>query len=91
MNRLTLTLLSAVLVPAFLLAAPAAITVAGAQPVGHPLVPPTYREHRAARYHRGSQIACTVSGCHHIPPRCHPEMGYDINGDPTGFDIVVCP
>jgi len=36
------------------------------------------------------QIACTVSGCHRIPPGCHPETGYNWDGIPTGFDIVVC-
>lgn len=36
------------------------------------------------------QIACTVTGCHPIPPNCHPEMGYNWDGIPTGFDIVVC-
>ena len=37
------------------------------------------------------QIACTINGCHRIPPQCHPEMGYSWDGIPTGFDIVVCP
>jgi hypothetical protein len=36
------------------------------------------------------QIACTVVGCHTIPARCHPETGYNWDGIPTGFDIVVC-
>src|SRR5262245_27643255 len=36
------------------------------------------------------QIACTVAGCHAIPPGCHPQMGYNWDGIPTGFDIVVC-
>ena len=36
------------------------------------------------------QIACTVSGCNPIPPGCHPETGYNWDGIPTGFDIVVC-
>lgn len=36
------------------------------------------------------QIACTVSGCHRIPPGCHSETGYNWDGIPTGFDIVVC-
>jgi hypothetical protein len=37
------------------------------------------------------QIACTIIGCIRIPPECHPEMGYNLDGIPTGFDIVVCP
>lgn len=36
------------------------------------------------------QIACTVVGCYPIPPNCHPETGYNWDGIPTGFDIVVC-
>ena len=36
------------------------------------------------------QIACTVSGCNPIPPGCHPETGYNWDGIPTGFDIIVC-
>jgi hypothetical protein len=36
------------------------------------------------------QIACTITGCHPIPPHCHPETGYNWDGIPTGFDIVVC-
>jgi hypothetical protein len=38
-----------------------------------------------------SQIACTVGGCHPIPPGCRPQTGYNWDGIPTGFDIVVCP
>jgi hypothetical protein len=45
---------------------------------------------RPPRQHTG-QIACTIAGCIRIPPECHPEMGYTIDGIPTGFDIVVCP
>ena len=36
------------------------------------------------------QIACTVSGCQRIPPNCHPQTGYNWDGIPTGFDVVVC-
>lgn len=46
---------------------------------------PPLRERRAP-----GQIACTVSGCNPIPPGCHPEAGYNWDGIPTGFDIVVC-
>ena len=65
-----------------------------AQVAGHPLNPPTAKEHREAQRHkheRPRQIACTVTGCHPIPAHCHPEMGYNVDGIPTGFDIVVCP
>lgn len=36
------------------------------------------------------QIACTVTGCQRIPSRCRPETGYNWDGIPTGFDIIVC-
>jgi hypothetical protein len=53
---------------------------------------PAFAKSKAHRHHRsgGSQIACTVDGCHRIPPNCHPEIGYSPWGTPTGFDIVVC-
>ena len=45
----------------------------------------------AVQSRRTSQIACTFSGCHPIPAGCHPQTGYNWDGIPTGFDIVVCP
>jgi len=36
------------------------------------------------------QIACTVVGCRPVPRGCHPEMGYTMDGTPTGFDVAVC-
>jgi hypothetical protein len=39
----------------------------------------------------GGQIACTLTGCQRIPPGCHPEPGFDFRGNPTGYDIIVCP
>ncbi len=36
------------------------------------------------------QIACTRLGCRHIPPNCHPETEYNWDGNPTGFDKIVC-
>ena len=45
----------------------------------------------AARQRREpGKIACTVAGCHEIPPGCQPQTGYNWDGIPTGFDIVVC-
>jgi hypothetical protein len=26
-----------------------------------------------------------------VPRGCHPEMGYTMDGIPTGFDVAVCP
>jgi hypothetical protein len=45
----------------------------------------------ATRTRVQGQIACTIAGCHPIPPGCHPETGYNWDGIPTGFDVVVCP
>jgi hypothetical protein len=85
-------LLPYVLAGVLALGAGAWASLADAQPAAHPLNPPTAQEQKAARHRHGKgQIACTVSGCYRIPPECHPEMGYDINDIPTGFDIVVCP
>jgi len=43
----------------------------------------------AARTRREpSKIACTVAGCHEIPPGCRPQMGYNWDGIPIGFGIV---
>jgi hypothetical protein len=48
-------------------------------------------KHRTAKRQRPMhQVACTVFGCHPIPAGCHPETGYDWDGLPTGFDVVVC-
>jgi len=38
----------------------------------------------------GGQIACTVTGCKQVPAGCHPEIEYDFDGLPTGFNIIVC-
>lgn len=38
----------------------------------------------------GGQIACTKFGCRRIPAGCHPEIEYDFDGMPTGFNIIVC-
>jgi hypothetical protein len=38
----------------------------------------------------GGQIACTRFGCQRIPANCHPEIEYDFDGLPTGFNIIVC-
>ena len=46
--------------------------------------------HRA-RAQPEQQIACTFLGCHPVPAGCHPQIGYDWRGNPTGFDVVACP
>lgn len=50
----------------------------------------TSKKSPSTRRQEPGQIACTVSGCQRVPPNCHPETGYNWDGMPTGFDIVVC-
>ena len=38
----------------------------------------------------GGQIACTPFGCGRIPRNCHPTPGMRWDGDPSGFDVIVC-
>ena len=81
-------LLTIVVIAAFLgtpctaasgLEAPVGITISAAN-----------KKSTSARRQEPGQIACTVAGCQRIPPNCHPEAGYNWDGIPTGFDIVVC-
>ena len=37
------------------------------------------------------QIACTDVGCLPVPRGCAPTGGKNLNGTPTGFDVMVCP
>jgi len=87
-------LLTLILVPTFALGA-AWLLPAQAQVAGVPLHPPTDKDRleakKKARQGGPGQIACTITGCHRIPPGCHPEMGYNADDVPTGFDVVVCP
>jgi hypothetical protein len=51
------------------------------------------KKHQARSLRRAGApryVACTVLGCHPTPPGCHPEVGYDFFGNPTGFDAIVC-
>jgi len=50
----------------------------------------TKKKKAATRGQEPNQVACTELGCHPIPPGCHPQIGYNWDGIPTGFDIVVC-
>jgi hypothetical protein len=59
-------------------------------PVGIAISAASKKSATSARRQEPGQIACTVSGCQRIPPNCHPQTGYNWDGIPTGFDIVVC-
>lgn len=43
--------------------------------------------HQAER----AQVACPRSGCQPVPKGCLREPERTFNGDPTGFDSIVCP
>ena len=43
--------------------------------------------HQAER----AQIACPRGGCRPVPKGCLREPERTFNGDPTGFDSIVCP
>lgn len=36
-------------------------------------------------------VACTRSGCQGVPRGCLREPERSFNGEPTGFDSIVCP
>lgn len=48
------------------------------------------KRHVAIRRRPAQHVACTVFGCHPVPPGCVPQQSYDWRGIPTGFDIAVC-
>lgn len=64
----------------------AAATSSQAQTLSAAKKKPARRAHRPSR-----QIACTVFGCQRVPPGCYPRTGFDFWGNPTGFDVIVCP
>lgn len=63
--------------------------IKAAAPRQHHLRHHPVRYARAGRLPAG-QIACTVQGCHRIPPNCHPVTGYNFWGDATGYDDIAC-
>ena len=62
----------------------------GSEAPGGTMISAKSKKSTSARRQELGQIACTVAGCQRIPPNCHPEAGYNWDGIPTGFDIVIC-
>jgi len=91
MNRLPLAVIAGIAFAAGLIGR---IDHAATQTVTtqHDLVLSAAAKKSGQAHQRGApgQIACTVAGCYPIPPNCHPETGYNWDGIPTGFDVVVC-
>jgi hypothetical protein len=81
-------LLTIVTIPA-LLGDPCTAASSSEAPVGITISAASKKSASARRQEPG-QIACTVAGCQRIPPNCHPQTGYNWDGIPSGFDIVVC-
>jgi len=73
-----------------LLGTPCTATSGLEAPVGITISAASKKSATPTRRQEPGQIACTVSGCQRIPPNCHPQTGYNWDGIPTGFDIVVC-
>jgi len=49
------------------------------------------KRHSQAATAAQPQIACTVVGCIPVSRGCRPDIGYSLDGTPTGFDVVTCP
>lgn len=82
--RLTSPWLAAALVLAGFLTMPAA-----AQPAAPPGKPV---QARAAAARPGPPpIICTKLGCKPLPRGCHAETEFTWDGDPTGYQFIVCP
>ena len=81
-------LLTIVTIAAFL-GVPCTTAMASKTRFGITVSAATKKSTSAGRQEAG-QIACTVTGCQRIPPNCRPETGYNWDGIPTGFDVVVC-
>lgn len=89
-RRMTIRHLPSVLIALALVAGTAPVT---AQAQSESAVVSTVAQKKQKKIKRQRvthQIACTVYGCQRIPPRCHPEQGYNWDGIPTGYDIIVC-
>jgi hypothetical protein len=55
-----------------------------------------HRPHHLSQAARGGyaaqpQIACTQVGCLPVPRGCYPRGGHTFSGEPSGFDVMVCP
>lgn len=66
------------------------ITVSAAEASFGLAVSAASKKPTSARRQETGQIACTVAGCQRISPNCQPQTGYNWDGIPTGFDVVVC-
>ena len=55
-----------------------------------------HRHHPLSAAARGSyaaqpRIACTQVGCLPVRRGCYPTGGRTFSGEPSGFDVMVCP
>ena len=52
---------------------------------------PRHHATHVARANAQPQIACTDVGCIPVRPGCYPTGGKTFSGNPSGFDVMVCP
>jgi len=65
-------------------------------PVAAEAAPNHHRHHHMSQAARSSyaaqpQIACTQVGCLPVRRGCYPTGGRTFSGEPSGFDVMVCP
>ena len=66
-----------------------AVAIEGAESVAVDFAAKRKVKQRRARYR--AEIACTVAGCIPVPSGCHQVPGKTWDGEPTGFDVILCP
>jgi hypothetical protein len=85
--------LTAALALAGFLALPATAQPATAQPATPSAKPPAKprQTHAAPEQPAPAPIICTKRGCAPLPRGCHAETEFTWDGDPTGYQFIVCP
>ena len=94
LSHCAIALIGAAILIAIPETAPSAQTLAQplaqAQPEATVLLVARKKRARRARHQRGDYgryIICTPSGCGPAPPGCVPTPGFDLWGNPTGYDV----
>jgi hypothetical protein len=66
---------------------------ATAQPATPSAKPPAKprQTHAAPERYAPAPIICTKRGCAPLPRGCHAETEFTWDGDPTGYQFIVCP
>jgi hypothetical protein len=67
------------------------IAIAVASLLAASIVSASAKQKRKRVHASQPQIACTVGGCVPVPPGCGQVPGKTFDGEPTAFDVIVCP